>query len=136
MQAERTRREFLREGVLLAAGAALLAAGSNAEARSRRRVIVWSEGTAPKAVYPHDINTAIAEGLQPLRGWHVRAASINDPGQGLPDDVLQSASVLLWWGHARHAEVRDELVERIVHRVKDEGMGFIATHSAHWSKPF
>src|SRR5579884_576585 len=136
MQVERTRREFLRDGALLAAGAAFLAAGSVAEARPKRRVIVWSEGTAPRNVYPHDINTAIAEGLQPLKGWDVQTASINDPGQGLPEDVLQSASVLIWWGHARHAEVRDELVSQIVHRVKDEGMGFIATHSAHWSKPF
>ena len=35
-----------------------------------------------------------------------------------------------------HEEVKDELVEKIVNRVYNEGMGFIALHSAHMSKPF
>ena len=31
-------------------------------AAANRCVVVWSEGTAPKEVYPNDINGAIAEG--------------------------------------------------------------------------
>ena len=49
--------------------------------------------------------------------------------------VLEATDVLLWWGHQAHAEVRDEVVERIHARVLD-GMGLIALHSAHFSKIF
>src|SRR5208283_2971380 len=111
-------------------------------ASGNRKVVVWSEGTAnvdpsSKVVYPNDINTAIAEGLKPLeaKGWEIVKASLNDPDQGLGDELLQSTDVLIWWGHKKHGEVKDELVSRIEKRVKEEGMGFIATHSAHFSKP-
>ncbi len=135
------RRRFLTSG-LVAAGAAVLGAqlpqqsGAAELALKKKRVICWSEGTAPKNIYPNDINHAIAEGLAPLKGWEVITASINDPEQGLSDELLNSASVIIWWGHARHDDVKDELVQKIVHRVKEDGMGFIGTHSAHWSKPF
>ena len=42
-----------------------------ATAQAKRCVVVWSEGTAPKNVYPNDINGAIAEGLKDLKGWEV-----------------------------------------------------------------
>ncbi len=127
-----SRRVVVGSG-LAAAGGLLL--GTAAEAAKGRRVVVWSEGTAPKNVYPEDVNTAIAEGLKPLKGWDVVTASINDADQGLPDSVLNDTSVLIWWGHQKHGNVSDELVARIVKRVHDGGMGFIATHSAHYSKP-
>ncbi len=130
-----SRRSLIAGGVALAGG---LLAGGTAEARlahkGRKKVVVWSEGTAPKNVYPNDINGAIAEGLKPLRGWDVVVASINDPDQGLPDELLNSASALIWWGHERHGDVKDELVAKIAQRVKDGNLGFIATHSAHYSK--
>jgi len=94
--------------------------------------VCW-ERTAPPWVYPHDVNTAIADGLKPMRDWEVVIASIDQPDQGLPADLLDSASVLIWWGHKRHGEVKEELVQRIVRRVNEEGMGFIGTHSAHYS---
>jgi trehalose utilization protein len=127
-----TRRTLVGTGI--AAAGSLLLARARAQA-AKRRVVVWSEGTAPKNVYPHDVNAAIAEGLEPLKGWEVTTASITDPDQGLPDDVLKNAAVLIWWGHERHGDVKDELVDRIVKRVREDGMGFIATHSAHYSKP-
>ena len=43
--------------------------------------------------------------------------------------------VLLWWGHKAHAEVQDAVVDRVVARVLG-GMGLVALHSAHFSKPF
>jgi trehalose utilization protein len=98
-------------------------------------VVVWSEGTAPKKVYPKDINGAIAEGLASLEGWEAVTANLSDPEQGLPDDLLNRCDVLIWWGHVKHGEVKDQLVEKIVKRVKEDGMGFIALHSAHWAKP-
>jgi trehalose utilization protein len=103
--------------------------------RAKRCVVVWSEGTAPKDVYPDDINGAIAEGLKRLRRWEVVRANFSDPDQGLPDDLLNRADVLIWWGHKRHGQVKDELVEKIVKRVKEDGMGFISLHSSHFAKP-
>ena len=132
-----TRRTALGAG-LAAAGAVLLgdtAFSQQGTATARRKVVVWSEGTAPKAVYPNDVNTAIAAGLKGLRNWDVVTASLNDPDQGLNDELLKSANVIIWWGHKRHDEVKQELVAKIVKRVKEDGMGFIATHSAHYSKP-
>jgi len=108
------------------------------EAAQKKTVVVWSEGTAPKAVYPDDINGAIVEGLKtsPLtRDWNVVKASLNDPDQGISDELLKKADVLVWWGHIRHADVNDALVDKIEKRVKEDGMGFIALHSAHYAKP-
>jgi trehalose utilization protein len=107
-------------------------------AAPKKTVVVWSEGTAPKGVYPNDINGAIAEGLrasEQLKEWDVVVANLSDPDQGLPDALLAKADVLVWWGHKKHGEVKDELVNRIEKRVKEEGMGFIALHSAHFAKP-
>jgi len=106
-----------------------------ASAAEKKTVVVWSEGTAPKNVYPDDINGAIAAGLTGLDGWEVVKASINDPDQGLPDALLNRCDVLIWWGHQRHGQVRDELVAKIVKRVKEDGMGFISLHSSHFAKP-
>ena len=49
--------------------------------------------------------------------------------------MLDETDVLVWWGHAAHGKVRDTVVERVLTRVW-QGMGFIALHSAHYSKPF
>src|SRR5207244_4497636 len=112
-------------------------------ASDKRKVVIWSEGTAnvdpsSKDVYPQDINTAIAEGLKPLEaaGWQIVKASLNDPDQGISDELLNSTDVLIWWGHKKHGEVKDELVDKIEKRVKGGNMGFIATHSCHFAKPF
>ena len=107
-------------------------------AAPKKTVVVWSEGTAPKDLYPKDINGAIADGLKAsplMRDWDVVVANLKDPDQGLPDDLLKKADVLVWWGHQKHGDVKDELVDRIEKRVKEEGMGFISLHSAHFAKP-
>lgn len=108
----------------------------------KRTVVVWSEGTAnvdaeSKKVYPEDINHAVAEGLKPLAasGWQIITATLKDPDQGLSDERLSSTDVLIWWGHKKHGDVSDQLVAKIVKRVKEGSMGFIALHSAHFSKP-
>ena len=123
---------------VLAVGLAVTAAstGLAEEKAATRCVVVWSEGTAPKNVYPNDINGAIAEGLKgKLEGWEIVKASIKDPDQGLPDALLNRADVLIWWGHQKHGAVKDELVAKIVKRVKEDGMGFISLHSSHFAKP-
>lgn len=107
-------------------------------AAPKRTVVVWSEGTAPKNVYPKDINGAIAEGLKAspvMKDWEVVVASLNDPDQGISDELLKRTDVLIWWGHTKHGNVKDELAKKVERRVKEEGMGFIALHSAHFAKP-
>lgn len=119
-----------------AVGALALNANLLAADPAKRTVVVWSEGTAPKEVYPNDINGAIAEGLKKdLQGWDVVIANLKDADQGLPDDLLARADVLIWWGHQKHGDVKDPLVDKIVKRVKEDGMGFISLHSAHFAKP-
>src|SRR2546423_6483608 len=124
-------------------GAATNPSSDSSSNKGKRRVVVWSEGTAnvdpsSKAVYPKDVNFAIAEGLKPLEaeGWEVVMANINDPDQGVSDERLGATDVLIWWGHKRHGDVKDELVDKIVARVRDGKMGFIGTHSCHFAKPF
>lgn len=135
-----SRRAAIGLGAAFAAG--ILMEANLLAAPTKRKVVVWSEGTAnqdpgSKEVYPHDINSAIAEGLKPLeaKGWEIVKASLNDPDQGISDELLNSTDVLIWWGHKRHRDVKDDLVDRIEKRVKEGGMGFIATHSSHFSKP-
>jgi trehalose utilization protein len=136
-----TRRAALARGAATAAG--LLLAPSLLAASGKRKVVVWSEGTAnvdptSKEVYPKDINFAIAEGLKPLeaKGWEVLTATLTDPDQGISDELLNSTDVLIWWGHKKHGDVKDDLVNKIAARVNEGKMGFIGTHSCHFAKPF
>lgn len=103
------------------------------------RVLVWDEAPrhAPKSVYPKSINGAIADGLNELGAGKIVAttANLDDPNQGITDDALSNSDVLIWWGHARHGEVSDENAAKIKKAVHS-GLGFIALHSAHYSKPF
>jgi trehalose utilization protein len=69
------------------------------------------------------------------KGWEIVTATITDPEQGVGADSLDKTDVLIWWGHKLHDKVTKAHVSRIVDRVKNGGMGFIALHSAHFSKP-
>lgn len=106
------------------------------------RVTVWNEfrhekkSEAVKAIYPNGIHGAIAEFLSKEEDIEVTLAALDDPDQGLPDEVLNNTDVLIWWGHTAHKEVDDALVTKIQRRVYMGKMGFIALHSAHHSKPF
>lgn len=104
-------------------------------------VTVWNEfrhereDDEVKAVYPDGIHNCIKEFLQKDEELNVRTATLDEECCGLTDEVLNSTDVLIWWGHCHHEKVPDELVEKIYNRVMC-GMGFIALHSAHFSKPF
>ena len=104
-------------------------------------VTIWNEGRHEiesdevRAVYPNGIHNCIKDFLGVNDDLNVRTAVLDDADNGLPDDVLESTDVLLWWGHMAHECVPDELVEKVYNRVM-RGMGFIALHSAHFSKPF
>jgi trehalose utilization protein len=105
------------------------------------RVTVWNEFRHEKKnetvqeIYPDGIHAVIAAHLDNQDGVETRLAALDDPEHGLSDDVLAATDVLIWWGHMAHDEVADEIVDRVQKRVL-EGMGFIALHSAHYSKPF
>jgi trehalose utilization protein len=110
---------------------------SNALSNSPKIILVWSEGTAPKSVYPDDIREAVAAALKNLPGKYViQTATLSDPDQGVPQEILDKTAVLFWWGHQKHGDVKSETVARIVKAVKDNGMGFISLHSSHYAKPF
>ncbi|HEY3411474.1 MAG TPA: ThuA domain-containing protein [Armatimonadota bacterium] len=104
------------------------------------RVLVWDEnpGHAPKAIYPENIRGAVAEGLRALGGDGivVKTANLDDPNQGITAEALADTDVLLWWAHVRHSQVSDETVAIVKKAVRENGMGFIALHSAHYSKTF
>ena len=105
------------------------------------RVTVWNEYRHEQQheeiakLYPEGMHEAIAKHLRTQPGMEVRTATLDEPEHGLTDDVLAATDVLTWWGHAAHAEVRDEIVEKVRQRVW-EGMGLIVLHSGHFSKIF
>ncbi len=104
------------------------------------RVTIWNEYRHEKSdeevakIYPEGIHGALAEMLDGA-GFAVSTAALDEPEHGLPEDVLNSTDVLLWWGHLAHDEVSDELVEKVHQRVLG-GMGLIVLHSGHFSKIF
>ena len=108
----------------------------------RINVVIWNEFRHEKKLedvqrlYPNGLHYVIKEFLDEDDSLDVSLAALDDPECGLPDEVLDKTDVLLWWGHAHHAEVPDDLVSKIQDRVYQGKMGFIALHSAHLAKPF
>ncbi len=110
-------------------------------------VVIWNEfrhevqqdafGDLCRKSYPNGIHACLKEALGPKlpENYNVSIAALDDPDQGLPDEVLEKTDVLLWWGHCSHHEVKDELVAKIHNRVL-RGMGLIVLHSGHFSKIF
>ena len=105
------------------------------------RVTVWNEYVHERnsekiaGVYPEGIHTAIAQGLKEYGGVTVHCRTLDMPECGLDERTLAETDVLIWWGHIKHADVPDEIAERVQKRVL-EGMGLIVLHSGHLSKPF
>ncbi len=107
----------------------------------RIRVTIWNEFVHEREnrevgqIYPDGIHAALAAGLQPRAELQTRTSVLQDPDQGLGQEILDGTDVLVYWGHAAHDAIREETVQRIQQRVLD-GMGFVPLHSAHWSKIF
>ncbi|WP_404402591.1 ThuA domain-containing protein [Pelagibacterium halotolerans] len=103
--------------------------------------LVWGENIHENKnaevgkLYPKGMHEAIADLLREDSGISASTVVLQDPEHGLTEEKLAQTDVLLWWGHADHGAVADEIVERVAKRVY-EGMGFIALHSSHFSKPF
>ena len=104
------------------------------------RVTIWNEfrqektSDAIRQVYPDGIHAELARGLA-ADDLKIRTAVLDDPGQGLTDEILDSTDVLIWWAHMAHHEVTDENVRRVLQKIQT-GMGLIVLHSGHYSKIF
>ncbi|MHC4363204.1 MAG: ThuA domain-containing protein [Planctomycetota bacterium] len=101
------------------------------------QVLVWDERQPKqKQVYENFLGNHIAEDLRRQGGLSVRSAGMDDPQQGLSDELLDNCDVLIWWGHRRQADSSIETAQRIVDRVKTGKLNLIILHSAHWCTPF
>lgn len=105
------------------------------------RATVWGENVHERknetvaGIYPDGMHNQIAKLLGEDTNIQTITATLEQPDHGLTDDVLENTDVLLWWGHAAHGDVADEIVEKVAKRVW-QGMGLIVLHSAHFSKIF
>jgi trehalose utilization protein len=88
-----------------------------------------------KRMYPHGMHATIAKGLSASKDLACQTATLDEPEHGLTEKVLSETDVLVWWGHAAHDEVKDEIVKRVQQQVLS-GMGLIVLHSGHYSKIF
>lgn len=104
------------------------------------RVLVWNEffheqeEENVREIYPDGIHNQIASFLK-CDDIEVETATLYDENCGITEERLANTDVLIWWGHMKHSMVPDEIA-KMVHKKVLEGMGFIALHSAHLSKPF
>ena len=105
------------------------------------RALVWGENVHEQKNrtvaenYPKGMHERIAEQLRQDANISASTATLQEPEHGLTETRLKETDVLLWWGHAAHGDVQDEIVERVAARVW-EGMGLIVLHSGHFSKIF
>ncbi len=109
---------------------------------NKLNVVIWNEfrheKTDPRvtALYPLGIHAFIKKFLEQDNELNITLAALDDPDQGISDELLESTDVILWWGHMAHGEVNDELMRKIQARVYQGKLGLIALHSGHHSKVF
>lgn len=104
------------------------------------KVTVWNEFIHEKSeenvrkVFPDGLHEYIKSFLETEDDIKVRTATLDMEECGLSEEVLEDTDVLIWWGHAAHEKVPDEIAFRVVQSVQ-KGMGLIVLHSGHMSKP-
>lgn len=110
--------------------------------KKKLKVTIWNEfrhektDMKVKELYPDGIHATIGGFLSECENISVRLAALDDEFQGLPDDVLNDTDVLIWWGHAYHNEVSDDLVKKVRARIYTGKLGLLVLHSGHHSKVF
>lgn len=110
-------------------------------AKRKIRVLVWGENVHERTnatvrkIYPKGMHECIAAALREDVDLAVDTATLQEREHGLTKPALDRTDVLIWWGHAAHGQVQNKIVERVLARVW-QGMGFIALHSSHYSRPF
>ena len=101
-------------------------------------VLVWDERQPRQAeAYDNFLGNEIAKRLKAsANDLELRSVALDDPEQGLSEDNLKWANVVIWWGHVRQGDVTEANTKRIMDRVLSGELDLIALHSAHWSRPF
>lgn len=101
-------------------------------------VLIWDERQPRQSeAYENFLGNEIAAQLRATApDIESRSVALADPEQGLTDDNLDWADVIIWWGHVRQSEVTAATGERILSRVREGKLDLITLHSAHWSTPF
>jgi trehalose utilization protein len=102
------------------------------------RVLIWDEQQpAQKKGYGDQfLGQVIAAHLSKNPTLEVKTAALKDPNQGITPDILDHTDVLIWWGHLKHRDVKWEVGDEIVKRIKSNQLALIALHSAQGSTPF
>jgi trehalose utilization protein len=101
------------------------------------RVVVWDEQQpAQQKVYTNFLGNQIAAHLRRNNDLSVRSANLNEPNQGISQELLNQTDVLIWWGHVRQDDFPQSMADKIVDRVKTGKLALVALHSAHWAAPF
>lgn len=106
-------------------------------------VVVWGENVHEhrnakvKEIYPDGMHATIASAINEHLGdaATVTTATLQEAEHGLAQKRIDSTDVIVWWGHLAHADVNEEVAERVKQAVL-EGMGLVVLHSGHLSKPF
>ena len=111
---------------------------------SKTRIMIFTEDILETAkehnnakipvAYPNGLHAGIA-GAFPADKYEITEAGMSNIREVVTSENLAKTDVLLWWGHMHHHEVPDDIAELVVKEVQ-KGLGFIALHSSHMSKPF
>lgn len=115
----------------------MLGQSSPSVADKEIHVLIWDEQqTEQQEVYPNFLGNQLAKHLRKQEHLSVVVVTPDDPQQGLSDENLDQADVLIWWGHRRHKEITPETGQKIVARIQSGDLQMIALHSAHFATPF
>jgi trehalose utilization protein len=117
---------------------ALFLAFSTFAAPQPIRVLIWDEQQPDqkKAYGEYFLGETIAAHLSAQPGLVVKTASLTDPDQGLSDATLAATDVVVLWCHRRVKDQSSERMAALAQRVMAGKTGYVALHSAHWSKTF
>jgi trehalose utilization protein len=101
-------------------------------------VLMWDE-RQPRQEEAYDNwigNEIVARLKASTKNMQFRSVALDDPDQGLSDENLAWADVVLWWGHARHSDVTWVHAKKVADLVQSGDINIAILHSAHWARPF
>ena len=96
-------------------------------------VIRESKREEERNAYPMGMNECLRSFISKENEVRLIEIDANDDGSALTEEILSDTDVLVWWGHAYHKNIKDEVVSLAAEYVQ-RGMGLVALHSAHKSK--
>lgn len=101
-------------------------------------VLVWDERQPRQSeAYDNFLGNEIVSRLSASTDdLEFRSVTLDDPEQGLSAGNVEWADVIIWWGHVRQDQVRQENARRILDYIRRGELDLIALHSAHWARPF